>query len=92
MCTVSAHPEIAKPKGTKKAESSKSLMSLEWKIAKNSIKLYYVYQNGTLIDSTSGLTADINTEAGTENCFTVAGVDKYGSVGTKSEAACDKSI
>ena len=44
-----------------------------------------------MIDSTSGLTADINTEAGTENCFTVAGVDKYGSVGTKSEAACDKS-
>ena len=83
------HPEIAKPKGLK-AESGANQVSLTWKAAKNSIK-YYVYQNGTLIDSTSGLTADINTEAGTENCFTVAGVDKYGSVGTKSEAACDKS-
>ena len=65
-------------------------MTLNWKTAKNSIK-YYIYQNGTLVDSTSGLSAKINTEAGSENCFTVAGVDKYGTIGTKSEAACDKT-
>ena len=57
---------------------------------KNSVS-YYVYQNGTIVDSTTTLTASIETEAGTENCYTIAGVDKYGSVGQKSDAECDKS-
>ena len=85
----STHPEIAKVKGLK-AESGANQVALSWKTANNSIS-YYVYQNGTLIDSTTSLTASITTEAGAENCFTVAGVDKYGSVGSKSDAKCDKS-
>ena len=84
------HPEIAKTKGLK-AESGANEVALIWKTAQNSIK-YYIYQNGTLVDSTTGLSKSITTEAGTENCFTIAGVDKYGSIGTKSDAACDKSV
>ena len=38
------------------------------------------------------LTIDIITEAGTENCFSVAGVDQYKTLGPKSDAACDKSV
>ena len=64
---------------------------LNFKPANNSVK-YYIYQNGALVDSTTGLSANVKTEAGTENCFTVAGVDQYGSVGPKSDAACDKSV
>ena len=85
----STHPEIAKVKGLK-AESGANQVALSWKIAKNSIS-YKIYQNGTLIDSTTSLNTNVTTEAGTENCFTVAGVDKYGSLGPKSDAACDKS-
>ena len=73
-----------------KAESGANQVTLNWKSAKNSIK-YYIYQNGSLVDSTTGLTGSIVTEAGTENCFSVAGVDKYGSIGPRSDAACDKS-
>ncbi|MFL3014450.1 MAG: SpaA isopeptide-forming pilin-related protein, partial [Candidatus Neomarinimicrobiota bacterium] len=85
----STHPEIAKVKGLK-AESGANEVALSWKTAKNSIS-YYVYKNGALIDSTTSLTVNISTEAGAENCFTVAGVDKYGSIGPKSDAKCDKS-
>jgi len=84
------HPEIAKPKGLK-AKSGENQVMLNFKAANNSVK-YYIYQNGALVDSTTGLNANVNTEAGTENCFTVAGVDQYGSVGPKSDAACDKSV
>ncbi len=86
---ASTNPEISKVKGLK-AESGENQVILNWKSAKNSIQ-YYVYQNGALVDSTTNLTFNVQTEAGTENCFTVAGVDKYGSVGTKSDAECDKS-
>ena len=85
----STHPEIAKVKGLK-AESGANEVTLTWKASKNSVS-YYVYQNGTIVDSTTTLTASIETEAGTENCYTIAGVDKYGSVGQKSDAECDKS-
>ena len=85
----STHPEIAKVKGLK-AESGANEVTLSWKASKNSVS-YYVYQNGTIVDSTTTLTASIETEAGTENCYTIAGVDKYGSVGQKSDAECDKS-
>ncbi len=83
------HPEINAPKSLK-AESGENQVTLTWKIEENAIK-YYVYQNSVLVDSTTGITANVSTEAGTENCFTVAGVDQYGSIGPKSEAACDKS-
>ncbi len=86
---ASTHPEIPKTKGLK-AESGANQVTLNWKTTKNSIK-YYIYQNGALVDSTTGLTGSISTEAGTENCFSVAGVDKYSSIGPKSDAACDKS-
>ena len=56
----------------------------------NSIS-YYIYQNGTLVDSTTNLSITLKTEAGAENCFSVAGVDKYGSNGPRSDAECDKS-
>ena len=85
----STHPEIAKVKGLK-AESGANEVTLSWKASKNSVS-YYVYQNGTIVDSTTTLTSSIETEAGTENCYTIAGVDKYGSVGQKSDAECDKS-
>ena len=87
---ITTHLEIAKPKGLK-AESGENQVMLNWKVAKNSVK-YYVYQNSILVDSTNGLSAKVKTEAGTENCFSVAGVDQYGSVGAKSDAACDKSV
>ena len=87
---VTTHLEIAKPKGLK-AESGENQVVLNWKVAKNSVK-YYVYQNSVLVDSTNGLSANVKTEAGTENCFSVAGVDQYGSIGVKSDAACDKSV
>ncbi|MFL2983422.1 MAG: caspase family protein [Candidatus Neomarinimicrobiota bacterium] len=86
---ASTHPEIPKVKGLK-AESGENQVVLNWKSTENSIQ-YYIYQNGALVDSTTNLTSNVQTEAGTENCFTVAGVDKYGSVGTKSDAECDKS-
>ena len=63
-----------------KAESGANEVTLSWKASKNSVS-YYVYQNGNIVDSTTTLTASIETEAGTENCYTIAGVDKYGSVG-----------
>ena len=84
------HPEIAKPKGLK-AKSGENQVMLNFKTANNSVK-YYIYQNGALVDSTTSLSANVKTDAGTENCFTVAGVDQYGSVGPKSDAACDKSV
>ena len=87
---VVTHPEIGKPKSLK-AESGANQVTLNWKASDNSIK-YYVYQNSALVDSSTGLSAVINTEAGTENCFSVSGVDKYGSVGPRSDAACDKSV
>ena len=70
----STHPEIAKVKGLK-AESGANQVALSWKTAKNSIS-YKIYQNGTLVDSTTSLNTKETTEAGTENCFKVAGVDK----------------
>ena len=69
----STHPEIAKVKGLK-AESGANEVTLSWKASKNSVS-YYVYQNGTIVDSTTTLTASIETEAGTENCYTIAGID-----------------
>ena len=84
------HPQIAKPKSLK-AESGENQVVLSWKLAKNS-KKYYVYQNGTLVDSTENLKISLVTEAGTENCFSVAGVDQYGSLGPRSDAVCDKSV
>ena len=68
---ITTHPEIEKPKSLK-AESGANQVTLNWKTAENSVT-YYVYQNGTLVDSTTSLTIDIITEAGTENCFSVAG-------------------
>ncbi len=87
---TATHPEIKKPKGLK-AESGANKVTLNWKAAENSIK-YYIYQNGALVDSSTSLSGTVQTEAGTENCFTVSGVDKYGSIGPRSDAACDKSV
>ena len=58
------HPEIAKPKGLK-AKSGENQVMLNFKAANNSVK-YYIYQNGALVDSTTGLNANVKTEAGTE--------------------------
>jgi hypothetical protein len=87
---VTTHLEIAKPKRLK-AESGENQVLLNWKVANNSVK-YYIYQNSVLIDSATSLSTSVKTEAGTENCFSVAGVDQYGSIGPKSDAACDKSV
>ncbi|MBI89260.1 MAG: hypothetical protein CMG60_04160 [Candidatus Marinimicrobia bacterium] len=86
---ASTHPEIPKTKGLK-AESGENEVILTWKETDNSIS-YYIYQNGTLVDSTTNLSITLKTEAGAENCFSVAGVDKYGSNGPRSDAECDKS-
>ena len=87
---TSTHPEISKLKGLK-ADSGENQVLLNWKAADNAIK-YYIYQNGSLVDSSTTLSAKIKTEAGTENCFSVSGVDQYGSIGPRSAAACDKSV
>ena len=87
---ASTHPEIKKVKGLK-AESGENQVFLEWKAADNAVK-YYVYQNGGLVDSSTVLNSTVKTEAGTENCFSVSGVDKYGSIGPRADAACDKSV
>ena len=72
---ITTHPEIKRPKGLK-AEGGENEVVLTWKEAENSIK-YYVYQNGVLVDSTNSLTSSINTEAGSENCFSISGVTLY---------------
>ena len=87
---TSTHPKISKLKGLK-ADSGENQVLLNWKAADNAIK-YYIYQNGSLVDSSTTLSAKVKTEAGTENCFSIAGVDQYGSVGQRSDAACDKSV
>ena len=87
---TSTHPKISKLKGLK-ADSGENQVLLNWKAADNAIK-YYIYQNGSLVDSSTTLSAKIKTDAGTENCFSISGVDQYGSVGQRSDAACDKSV
>ena len=87
---ITTHPEIKRPKGLK-AEGGENQVVLTWKEADNSIK-YFVYQNGVLVDSTNSLTSSVTTEAGSENCFSISGVDQYGSIGPRSDAACDKSV
>ena len=87
---ITTHPEIKRPKGLK-AEGGENQVVLTWKEAENSIK-YFVYQNGVLVDSTNSLTSSVTTEAGSENCFSISGVDQYGSIGPRSDAACDKSV
>ena len=87
---ITTHPEISKTKGLR-AESGENQVTLNWRESDNSVK-YYVYQNGVLVDSTTSLTISITTEAGTENCFSIAGVDQYQSIGPRSDAACDKSV
>ena len=87
---VTTHPEIKQPKGLK-AEGGENQVILTWKASDNSVK-YYIYQNGVLVDSTNNLTGSVTTEAGSENCFSVSGVDQYGSIGPRSAAACDKSV
>ena len=82
--------KISKPKGLK-ADSGENQVLLNWKAADNAIK-YYIFQNGSLVDSSTTLSAKITTEAGTENCFSISGVDQYGSIGPRSDAACDKSV
>ena len=53
--------------------------------------LYKIYQNGTLIDSVKTIKYTAKTDPGTENCFTVSPVDKYGTEGPQSVPACDKA-
>ena len=72
------------------AEAGESIVDLEW--SKNELAVIYrVYQNGTLIDSTKKITYTAKTEPGTDNCFTVTAVDKYGTEGSQSSPACDKA-
>ena len=87
---ITTHPEIGKPKGLK-AESGENQVVLNWRETEHSV-IYYVYQNGALIDSTTSLTISVTTEAGTENCFSISGVDQYKTIGPRSDAACDKSV
>ena len=87
---TSTHPEIKKTKGLK-AESGENQVFLTWKATENALQ-YYIYQNSALVDSSTTLEATVKTEAGTENCFSVSGVDQYGSIGPRSDAACDKSV
>ena len=50
---ANTHPEISKPKGLK-ADSGENQVLLNWKAADNAIK-YYIFQNGSLVDSSTVL-------------------------------------
>ena len=87
---ATTHPEVRKPVKLN-AESGTGEMTLTWK-SDGPVIQYYIYQNGTLVDSTTELTISITTAAGDENCFSVSGIDQYGTQGPKSDPACDKSM
>lgn len=87
---VRTHPEVVAPKDFE-AEAGENIVNLTWKSVEHAVQ-YRVYLNGALTDSTHELSISIPTEPGTDNCFSVSGIDQYGSEGTKSEPACDKSV
>jgi len=87
---IRTHPEVVAPDDFE-AEAGENLVNLSWETVDHAVK-YLVYLNGALIDSTENAFISIPTEPGTDNCFSVAGVDQYGSEGAKSDPACDKSV
>ena len=83
------HKEVKKIKKIK-AEAGESIVDLNW--SKHELaELYKIYQNGSLVDSTSSLKYTAKTEPGSENCFTVTAINKYGTEGPQSIPACDKA-
>ena len=87
--SISTHKEVKKIKKIK-AEAGESIVDLEWSKHELAV-LYKIYQNGTLIDSVKSIKYTAKTDPGTENCFTVSPVDKYGTEGPQSVPACDKA-
>ena len=87
--SIKTHKEIKKVKKIK-AEAGESIVNLEWTKHELAVK-YRIYQNGTLIDSSKTIKYTAKTDPGSENCFTVAAVDKHGSEGPQSVPACDKA-
>ena len=83
------HKEVKKIKKIK-AEAGESIVDLDWSKHELAVK-YRIYQNGTLIDSSKSNKYTAKTEPGSENCFTVTAVDKYGTEGPQSVPACDKA-
>ena len=83
------HKEVKKIKKIK-AEAGESIVDLDWSQHDLAVK-YRIYQNGTLIDSSKSNKYTAKTDPGSENCFTVTAVDKYGTEGPQSVPACDKA-
>ena len=87
--SVKTHKEIKKIKKIS-AEAGESTVNLEWTKHELAV-IYKIYQNGALIDSTKSTKYSATTDPGSENCFTVSAIDKYGSEGPQSVPACDKA-
>jgi fibronectin type 3 domain-containing protein len=87
---TTTHIEMLQPEKLK-AESGPGSMGLTWRPVTGAVK-YLIYLNGALVDSAEITSASVSAEPGADNCFTVSAKDQYGTVGTQSKAACDKSV
>ncbi|MBH09201.1 MAG: hypothetical protein CMG74_02415 [Candidatus Marinimicrobia bacterium] len=84
--SATTHPEIKKIKGLK-AEAGDSQISLTWKAHPLALE-YKVYLNGSLADTVNNTGYTQKADPGTESCFTVSPIDKYGIEGPQSDMIC----
>ena len=84
---ATTHAKLNKIKGVKTLAGD-SQVKLTWKPHALALK-YKIYLNGTLTDTIDQTTYIQKTSPGTESCFTIAPVDKYGIEGPQSDMVCD---
>tara|TARA_Y100000590_G_scaffold85898_1_gene96163 strand:+ start:2901 stop:7736 length:4836 start_codon:yes stop_codon:yes gene_type:complete len=84
---ATTHAKLNKIKGVKTLAGD-SQVKLTWKPHALALQ-YKIYLNGTLTDTIDQTTYIQKTSPGTESCFTIAPVDKYGIEGPQSDMVCD---
>jgi len=84
---ATTHPELKKIKGVE-AEAGDSQVKLTWKAHPLAIN-YKIYLNGVATDTVDRVSFVQKTDPGTESCYTISPIDKYGIEGPQSDMVCD---